>query len=204
MSAWTDHVAKWKDCTLCPLSEQRTNIVLGRGVVPCDVLFIGEAPGQSEDALGEPFRGPAGFIMDDIISRAVPVGITYALGNLVCCFPREAKARGDNEPEYKEIMACRPRLLEFIGIADPRLIVCVGSLSTGYVDMDYTRGRCDIIHPAATFPGRMSRVAAHSAIRHAIVKLQTAIEDMPSRDTVRERKRARRRQRVEQGDNIPF
>lgn len=184
MSAWTDHVNKWKDCQLCPLAQQRGNIVIARGVVPCDVLFIGEAPGASEDALGQPFRGPAGHILDQLIERAVPSHVTYALTNLVLCFPREAKARGDNEPEHDEILACRPRLEEFIGIAKPRLIVCVGALATGYAPPHDAWGRIagakvvDIIHPAATFPPRMSRVQAGSALRHAEVILRSAVEDM--------------------------
>jgi uracil-DNA glycosylase len=176
MVTWTDHVARWQDCTACPLAQQRTNIVLARGQVPCDVCFIGEAPGKIEDDLGAPFMGPAGHLMDQIIERAVPPGVTCALANLVCCFPKEAKATGDNEPTYKEIMACRPRLREFIGIADPRLIVTVGSLAEGFVEDYPSRRRLHIIHPAATFPPRMARIQAQAAINHAIVKLRCAVE----------------------------
>ncbi len=178
MTAWTDHVARWKDCQLCPLCQQRDRIVLGRGQVPCDVVFVGEAPGASEDALGEPFIGPAGDVMNQIIDRALPPGTTYALTNLVACFPREAKARGDNEPEMSEILACRPRLEEFVAIARPRLIVRVGALAAGWAQPPRGVATVDIIHPAATFPPRMPRVQAQSAIQHAIVKLRCAVEAM--------------------------
>jgi uracil-DNA glycosylase family 4 len=50
-------------------------VVLVRGSVPCDVLFIGEAPGQSEDVVGRPFVGPAGKLLDRIIEDALS-GIT--------------------------------------------------------------------------------------------------------------------------------
>lgn len=72
MITWLDHVEKWKDCQRCPLAQQRSNIVLARGTVPCDVLFIGEAPGASEDALGLPFVGPAGHLLNQIIERVLP------------------------------------------------------------------------------------------------------------------------------------
>lgn len=45
--------------------------MLGRGDIPCDLLFIGEAPGVSEDALGQPFIGPAGKLLDQLIKSSV-------------------------------------------------------------------------------------------------------------------------------------
>lgn len=156
--AWGTHVAKWKDCQACPLCEQRFRICLARGTVPCDVLFIGEAPGSVENDLGLPFKGPAGNLLDQIIERALgclriqtPTGgvpVTHALTNLVCCFPAEAKAAGTNEPRAVEILACRPRLVEFANIAQPRLVVCVGSLATKYVEQICTGPRVDMVHPA--------------------------------------------------------
>lgn len=198
MSAWTNHVARWRDCTKCPLCEQRTNIVLARGQVPCDVLFIGEAPGASEDALGLPFVGPAGKLLDSdeknrpgIIQRSLPchlewdakvvrhkwvMEIPIAFSNLVACFPAEAKASGDNEPSHREILACRPRLEEFVALAQPKLIVCVGGLATGYVALDPTRGRCDITHPAAIL--RMPLAQKQMAVQKVVVQLRRAVEDI--------------------------
>lgn len=49
------HVNRWKDCELCSLCEGRKRVVLSRGTVPADVLFIGEAPWVSEDTIGKPF-----------------------------------------------------------------------------------------------------------------------------------------------------
>jgi len=129
---WEEHVDKWKDCQRCPLAQQRGNICLARGTLPAAVLFVGEAPGSSEDTLGLPFVGPAGQLLDQIIERALPTGTSYALTNLVACYPREAKSRGDNEPERGEILECRPRLIEFVNIARPKLIVLVGNLTDHY------------------------------------------------------------------------
>lgn len=178
MSAWTDHVHRWRDCQLCPLCHQRDRICLARGTVPCDVLFIGQAPGASEDARGRPFDGPAGNLLDQIIGRALPPEVTYALTNLVCCFPRNAKAEGSEEPEYNEILSCRPRLIEFVNIAQPRLIVCVGALAAEYVDHSDTVRCIDIIHPAAILRKDMPQAQKNMAAQRAIVILRNAVEDM--------------------------
>jgi uracil-DNA glycosylase len=203
MSAWLDHVNHWKDCMRCPLAAQRDNIVLARGSVPCDVLMIGEAPGASEDTLGLPFKGPAGVMLDNdqenhpgIVQRAIEhrlewsetmrrnvwvsdVRIAYC--NLVCCFPREAKARGDNEPEHDEIIACRPRLIEFVNIAQPRLIVCVGGLATEYIDHKDTVRCIDIVHPAAILAHMPAAQKSH-AVNQCIVRIRTAVAVMLQSD----------------------
>lgn len=184
--AWLAHVERWKDCTRCGLCHQRSNIVLARGVVPCDVLFVGEAPGQSEDASGLPFKGPAGHLLDDIVTRAVSPGINCAYTNLVACYPREAKARGENEPEHHEILVCRPRLMEFIAIARPRLIVRVGTLAQNYLEHD-AYGRVagaevvDIPHPAGILRKDVPAVKKQSMVQHAIVVIRNAVEDIMER-----------------------
>lgn len=184
MTTWLEHVARWKDCTACPLCRQRTNIVLARGKVPCDVLFVGEAPGASEDALGLPFVGPAGDMLDQIIERSLPSDTRYAMTNLVACFPSEAKARGDNEPEHEEIVACRPRLVEFIRLAAPKLVVCVGALAWNYVEHNAygmvigaeKAAVIQIVHPAAIL--RMPLAQKQMAAQKAIVVLRNAVGDI--------------------------
>lgn len=204
MSAWTDHVAKWGNCRLCPLCDQRSNIVLARGQVPCDVVFVGEAPGASEDALGQPFVGPAGNLLDNdsaerpgIIQRGLPSHLEWcdvrgankwvldlrcAFTNIVACYPREAKERGDNEPEIAEIKACRPRLHEFITLAAPRLVVCVGSLASDWIGHD-AYGKVmgadvvSIMHPAHIL-ARLPMVQKHYAVQKCVVTIRSAVERM--------------------------
>lgn len=180
MSAWTDHVEKWKDCQACPLGRQRTRICLARGTTPADVLFIGQAPGASEDAKGQPFVGPAGDLLDQIIARALPPEVRYALTNLVCCFPAEAKAQGSEEPEYEEILACRPRLIELVNIVQPRLIVCVGSLAGQFVEHYDTIPCVDIIHPAYILRKDMPRVQKNMAAQKIVVTIRSAVNKMLS------------------------
>lgn len=175
LPTWQNFVTKWKDCQACPLCDQRDRIVLARGQVPCDVLFIGEAPGEVEDSVGLPFRGPAGRLLDQIIERALPQGTTHALTNLVACFPREAKQRYVNEPERDEILACRPRLVEFVNLAQPKLIVCVGGLATEYVDQTDTVLCCNIVHPAYIL-AHMPAVQKDYAINKCVVQVRSAVD----------------------------
>lgn len=131
---YKQHKAKWKDCTKCELHKQRTKVVLARGKLPCDILFVGEAPGQSEDIIGRPFCGPAGKLLDRMISDAfnAPGGIPVrcAFTNLVACIPKGEHGQKLVEPDHKCVKACRLRLREFIKLSKAEVVVSVGRLAT--------------------------------------------------------------------------
>ena len=136
MSLYQDHVKKWKNCQACDLCHGRGRIVLARGSIPCQVLFIGEAPGPSEDALGRPFIGPAGKELDRIIaSVAIALGglPSLAFTNLVACIPKDDDNNKFGEPPKPAIEACAGRLNEFVRLCQPKLIVCVGKLAAKHV-----------------------------------------------------------------------
>lgn len=148
MSKWTQHKEKWSSCNLCDLCEKRTKVVLTRGNIPCEVLFIAEAPGPSEDVIGRPLVGPAGKMLDDMIEDAVenvrPLETppnkrspweppTFAFTNLISCIPLDDASAKFGEPPRYAILACRDRLREFVAIAQPKLIVCVGKLAEKWV-----------------------------------------------------------------------
>ena len=88
MTPYQRHREKWKGCERCSLYRGRRSVVLCRGKLPCDVLFVGEAPGVSEDVLGRPFVGPAGKLLDEIVERALDGQYDYAITNLVACIPK--------------------------------------------------------------------------------------------------------------------
>ncbi len=180
MPTWPEHIEKWKDCQRCPLAQQRSQICLARGTLPADIMFIGEAPGMSEDALGLPFKGPAGELLDHIIERALPAGTTYLLTNLVACYPREAKGRGDNEPERGEIMECRPRLVELANLTQPRLVVTVGGLAEQYVKPICTGPYIRIDHPAFIL-ARMPMVQKGFAVNKCVAQIACAIEELTTK-----------------------
>lgn len=177
---WQSHVERWRNCQECDLCTQRGRVVLARGDIPCDLLFIGEAPGESEDVRGVPFWGPAGQLLDQIVRAALADyrHLRVAFTNLVACFPAEAKRRGDNEPELAEIKACATRLREFVELCQPKLIVAVGALANEF--LPYAVGRPGerytwehITHPAAI--KRMPIIQQDMAARRCVSIIQEAI-----------------------------
>jgi len=65
---WEELEQSCKNCTNCGLCEGRHNVVFGVGKKDADILFVGEGPGEQEDLQGEPFVGPAGKLLDDMLS----------------------------------------------------------------------------------------------------------------------------------------
>ena len=136
---YKEHKAKWVDCDKCGLCTNRSKVIFARGSLPCDVLFIGEAPGVSEDTIGTPMIGPAGKLLDYVISTSqnnvkAAGGIKFAITNLVSCIPLQDNGAKSSEPPKESIEACLPKLYEFIRIAKPRAIVFVGKLAEEWVD----------------------------------------------------------------------
>lgn len=183
LSPWKSHVANWSACRACELCDQRSKVVHVRGRLPCEILYVGEAPGVSEDVIGRPFVGPAGKLLDEIVEQAYE-GVDHASAfcNLVGCFPKVAKKEGTNEPSDAAIKACRPRLVEIVRMARPDLIVCVGRLSSKWVmkfekDLDVVKiPRVDVTHPAAILRATDS-VSRDHMVQTAIVRIRTAIEE---------------------------
>lgn len=125
-----EHVDRWKDCERCPLAVNRRRVVHYRGQLPCDVLFLGEAPGVSEVALGRPFVGPAGKLLDDQIEAAGGRGLVLGFCNVVGCIPLEpGTTTKTKKPPETSIEACRPRLTELFTMARPKLVVTVGPVA---------------------------------------------------------------------------
>lgn len=187
MTPFQRHLHRWSDCRACDLCEGRRRVVIARGSVPCDVLFVGEAPGESEDVLGRPFCGPAGQLLDRIISDAfaawpksvADVGVirySYALTNIVACIPREDDGGKAAEPDPAAIRACAERLQEFVAICRPKLIVRVGALATKWCKPPSGCSVCDIVHPAAILRANI----AHQGlmVQRATVILTNALEEI--------------------------
>lgn len=127
--AWYRHRQKWKDCIACPLGKQAEHHVFARGQIPCTILFIGEAPGESEDVLGVPFVGPAGKLLDKLLDQTeVRMGKQmppYAITNTLCCFPQDEEGK-PRPPDDFEVDSCMPRLSHFVRISRARCIVGLG------------------------------------------------------------------------------
>lgn len=180
-------LADWKDCTRCELHLHRKRVVMARGSIPADVAFVGEAPGLSEDVMGQPFTGPAGKLLDHIVSRSVPKSMKVAFFNLVACIPKYGSATAKaEEPNQDSIDACAPRLEALLHLCLPKLklLVTVGSTSRDNLDSKY-RGpyedlpdvpQIHILHPAAIL--RQSTVVQGMSVQKCIVDISNALEDL--------------------------
>ncbi len=112
------------DCRSCALCETRHSVVYGVGPEDAEVMFIGEGPGQQEDLRGEPFVGPAGQLLDDML-LIIDLGRTSCyIANIVKCRPP-----GNRDPLETEQSACWRWLEQQMAIIRPKIVVCLGRIS---------------------------------------------------------------------------
>ena len=109
-------------CRLCRLCEKRTNTVFGVGDRSADWMLIGEAPGENEDRLGEPFVGQAGKLLDNMLrSLTLARDTNVYIANVIKCRPP-----GNRNPEPDEVARCEPYLQRQVSLVKPKLIVALG------------------------------------------------------------------------------
>lgn len=191
LTQYQAHAARWRGgcgSEHCPPAAGTGMVCLARGSVPCDVLFVGEAPGESENALGRPFVGPAGKLLDEIVRRAL-AGFDprprVAFTNAVGCVPRDEVGGKLHEPDGDQLDACKPRLEEFLALARPRLIVAVGAVARDHLAQGYKHSLelpsppptvVSIVHPAAIL--RMVIAQQGFETQRAAVIIANAVEEV--------------------------
>ncbi len=122
---WEELQQACQNCTRCGLCETRKNVVFGVGNRNADILFIGEGPGEQEDLQGQPFVGPAGKLLDDILSIIdLDRKANCYIANIVKCRPPH-----NRDPLETEQDACIDFLREQIGLIQPKIIVCLGRIA---------------------------------------------------------------------------
>ena len=120
---------KAQKCTKCVLSKTRTKVVFGHGPVPCDLMLIGEGPGEQEDLTGLPFVGRAGQLLTQILSSInIDREKDIYIANIVKCRPPENRT-----PQTEETVACYPYLEAQIKLINPKVILLAGAPSTKVV-----------------------------------------------------------------------
>ena len=110
-----------RGCPLCKLARTRKNAAPGEGQTSAKIMFIGEAPGRSEDEKGKPFVGAAGRILDDLLKKAGIERSQVFITNIVKCRPPNNRV-----PEEDELIACRPYLDRQIALIKPKVICILG------------------------------------------------------------------------------
>lgn len=161
MNRFELHIQEWKNCKRCNYSQRRKRVVFGKGQLPCDILVIGEAPGESEDVMGVPMVAQVGRLMDRILTKAGVVvankrgeiwdtpdddpavwNYTVSITNMLGCVPKvfneeENWWEKEEPPDDDCVKICKPRLEEWIDFASPRLIITAGKLAEDWFDQTW-------------------------------------------------------------------
>ena len=134
MDSWESLKRECAACRGCSLWETRHELVFGVGNESAEVMFIGEGPGEQEDRRGEPFVGPAGKLLDDMLAMIDLDRSRVYIANIVKCRPP-----GNRDPLGIEQDACSGWLERQIALVDPKIIVCLGRIAAmRYVGPDFS------------------------------------------------------------------
>lgn len=113
-----------QECSRCELYWTRHNVVFGVGPKNADIMFVGEGPGEQEDLRGEPFVGPAGRLLDDMLSIIDLSRENCYIANIVKCRPPR-----NRDPKEEEQDACIGFLRNQVALIQPKIIVCLGRIA---------------------------------------------------------------------------
>ena len=123
-----------RDCVRCSeLAATRKSVVFGAGNADADLMFVGEAPGASEDEQGLPFVGRAGKLLDQLLAE---IGLTRP--DVFICNTLECRPPGNRDPLPVEIENCQEYLLRQVELIQPAVICTLGNFSTKLLRGDPT------------------------------------------------------------------
>ncbi len=94
-------LAQARGCTRCPeLAATRNSVVFGAGNADAELMFVGEAPGASEDEQGLPFVGRAGKLLGTLLEEIGLSRQEVFICNTLKCLRYDAKVQlGDGSWE---------------------------------------------------------------------------------------------------------
>ena len=118
-------------CDVCKSElNPDARVVFGVGSLDADLFFCGEAPGAEEEKAGEPFVGPAGELLDRIVSAMGLTRESVYIGNVVSFRPRHHSSYGNRPPTSEEMNFCLPYLKAQLEIVKPKVVVALGKTAT--------------------------------------------------------------------------
>ena len=176
MLDWTELKGECANCTRCGLCETRRNVVFGIGNEHADIMFVGEGPGEQEDLQGIPFVGPAGKLLDDMLSIIdLSRDTNCYIANIVKCRPPR-----NRDPLETEQDACIGYLRNQFALIKPRIVVCLGRVAAKrLIDPDYriTRQHGQWVEKNGVW---MTAIYHPSALLRDVEKRPTTFDDLLS------------------------
>lgn len=175
MLDWEELEQKCLCCEKCGLCQTRNHVVFGVGLRNADIMFIGEGPGEQEDLKGEPFVGPAGKLLDDMLSIIDLDRSNSYIANIVKCRPPR-----NRDPLETEQEACIEYLRNQVALIRPKIIVCLGRIAAQrLIDPQF---RITRQHGSWVYKGDiwMSATYHPSALLRDVRKRPEAFEDLLS------------------------
>lgn len=115
-------------CRACPIGAKATQAVFGQGPSSAKMMIVGEQPGEEEDLSGDPFVGPAGRVLLDLMKQTGLSREEVYITNAVKHFKWEpqGKLRIHQKPSGRELHACKPWLEAEIAQIRPEIILALG------------------------------------------------------------------------------
>ncbi|MCH7227795.1 uracil-DNA glycosylase family protein [Haloferula sp. A504] len=105
----------------------REKMVFSVGDPEAELMLVGEAPGHHEERQGEPFVGPAGQKLNDILKAMGVERTGVYISNIVKFRPAMPKQTSNNrKPTPEEMAACLPFVREEVKVVRPKCIVALG------------------------------------------------------------------------------
>jgi uracil-DNA glycosylase family 4 len=127
-------LAQARGCERCPeLAATRKTVVFGAGNANADLMFIGEAPGASEDEQGVPFVGRAGKLLETLLNEIDIKRTEVFIANTLKCRPP-----GNRDPLPVELDNCQEYLLRQVELIQPSVICTLGNFATKLLRGDPT------------------------------------------------------------------
>jgi uracil-DNA glycosylase len=127
-------LAQARGCVRCTeLAATRKTVVFGGGNADADLMFVGEAPGASEDEQGIPFVGRAGKLLDQLLQEIGLSRPEVFVANVLKCRPP-----GNRDPLPVEIDNCQDYLHRQVELIQPSVICTLGNFSTKLLRADPT------------------------------------------------------------------
>jgi len=138
--------------TTSPLYGHRTSNnyfpVVGEASHDAHILFIGEAPGETEAKTARPFCGRSGKLLDELLASIGLDRQSVYITNLV-----KDRPPGNRDPEPAEIALYAPYLDRQIDIIQPRVIGLLGRHSMKYIFEKF--GLTSVLLPISKMHGQI-------------------------------------------------